>query len=130
MRVITFGSFDLFHIGHLRILERAKQHGGYLIVGVSSDELNFKKKGFFPVFSAEERLSIVSMIKSVDEVFIEESLEEKRNYITSFSADVLIMGDDWKGKFDSLNDICKIKYLSRTPDISTTKLKERIKYPI
>ncbi|MFT4263733.1 MAG: adenylyltransferase/cytidyltransferase family protein [Nocardioides sp.] len=124
--VITFGTFDVFHVGHLRILERAASHGDRLVVGVSADALNLRKKGRAPVFSEAERLAIVSAIKGVDEVFVEESLELKRSYIEKFSADVLVMGDDWAGRFDEFGDICDVVYLPRTPAISTTALIEKI----
>lgn len=123
-RVITFGTFDLFHIGHLNILKRCKEHGTYLIVGVSSDELN-KSKGKKSVIPLNERIKIVESIKYVDEVFVEESLEKKNDYIKQYNANLLIMGDDWKNKFDWVS--CNTKYLERTPDISTTELKDKIK---
>lgn len=125
--VITFGTFDVFHVGHLRILKTAKQYGDKLIVGVSTDKLNFDKKGLYPVFSQVERLEIVSSIKYVHDVFFEESLEQKRNYLVQYSANVLVMGDDWAGKFDEFNDICEVIYLPRTPSISTTALIEKIR---
>ena len=129
-RVITFGTFDLFHIGHLNIIERAAALGDWLCVGVSSDEMNFSKKGFRPVFSYEDRSRIVAALGCVDEVFMEESLEKKREYIQRFQADLLVMGHDWEGRFDELRDICEVRYLRRTKDISTTELKERLKYPV
>jgi glycerol-3-phosphate cytidylyltransferase len=124
--VITFGTFDVFHVGHLRVLERAAALGDRLVVGVSSDALNESKKGRLPVFSQEERLEIVAALKPVDEVFVEESLELKREYILRHKADILVMGDDWAGKFDELEDICEVHYLPRTPAISTTALIEKI----
>jgi len=124
--VITFGTFDVFHVGHLRVIERAAALGDRLVVGVSGDELNVRKKGREPVFSQHERLEILAALRSVDEVFVEESLELKRDYITRYAADVLVMGDDWAGKFDELNDICEVVYLPRTPAISTTALIEKI----
>lgn len=124
--VITFGTFDVFHVGHLRVLQRASVLGDRLVVGVSSDALNIKKKGRAPVFSQGERLEIVSAIKCVDAVFIEESLEQKRDYVRAQAADVLVMGDDWKGRFDELADVCEVVYLERTPAISTTALIEKI----
>lgn len=130
MRIITFGTYDLFHIGHLNILERAKSYGNHLIVGISSDELNFNKKNFHPLYSYEERKNIVSALSCVDETFKEESLEKKRGYIIEYRADILIMGDDWRGKFDELDNTCKVLYLPRTVDISTTALKNRIRYAI
>jgi glycerol-3-phosphate cytidylyltransferase len=124
--VITFGTFDVFHVGHLRVLERAAAFGDRLVVGVSADALNQRKKGRLPVFSQEERLAIVAALKPVDEVFVEESLELKRDYITKYEADVLVMGDDWAGRFDDLRDICRVEYLPRTPAISTTAIIEKI----
>ncbi len=124
--VITFGTFDVFHVGHLRVIERAAALGDRLVVGVSADALNERKKGRAPVFSQEERLEIVAALKVVDEVFVEESLELKRAYIEQFGADVLVMGDDWEGKFDELGDVCEVVYLPRTPAISTTALIEKI----
>lgn len=124
--VITFGTFDVLHVGHLRILQRARELGDRLVVGVSSDALNFSKKGRYPVFDQEERCELVSNLRCVDEVFVEESLELKRQYVQSHAADILVMGDDWSGKFDSLSDICRVDYLPRTPSISTTALIEKI----
>ena len=124
--VLTFGTFDVFHVGHLRVLERAAALGERLVVGVSADALNERKKGRVPVFSQGERLAIVSALKVVDQVFVEESLEQKRDYILEFGADVLVMGDDWAGKFDEFNDICEVVYLPRTPAISTTAIIEHI----
>lgn len=124
--VITFGTFDVFHVGHLRVIERAAAFGERLVVGVSADALNERKKGRLPVFSQEERLEIVGALKAVDAVFVEESLELKREYILEHQADVLVMGDDWEGKFDELKDICEVRYLPRTPAISTTALIEKI----
>ena len=124
--VITFGTFDVFHVGHLRVLERAAAFGDRLVVGVSADALNERKKGRVPVFSQKERMEIVAALKPVDEVFVEESLELKREYILRYKADVLVMGDDWAGRFDDLGDICEVRYLPRTPAISTTALIEKI----
>nr|WP_297413807.1 adenylyltransferase/cytidyltransferase family protein [uncultured Nocardioides sp.] len=124
--VITFGTFDVFHVGHLRVIQRAAALGDRLVVGVSADALNEKKKGRRPVFSQAERLEIVASLKAVDEVFVEESLEQKRDYILEHKADILVMGDDWSGKFDEFSDICEVHYLPRTPSISTTELIEKI----
>jgi choline-phosphate cytidylyltransferase len=124
--VITFGTFDVFHVGHLRIIERAASYGDRLVVGVSADALNRVKKNREPVFTEGERLAIVGALKAVDEVFVEESLELKRHYIEKYSADVLVMGDDWAGRFDELTDACEVVYLPRTPAISTTALIEKI----
>ena len=125
-RVVTFGSFDVFHVGHLRILERARSHGDYLIVGVSTDALNISKKGRAPIYSETERKAIVGALACVDEVFDEHSLEEKRQYLETHRADVLVMGDDWAGRFDEFSDVCEVVYLPRTPSISTTVLIEKI----
>ena len=126
-RVITFGTFDLFHIGHLNILKRAKEYGDFLIVGISTDTLNFQKKQKKPIYCQSARLEIIQSICYVDDVFYEESLDLKKQYILDHKADVLVMGDDWKGKFDFCNDICEVVYLSRTPSISTTEVIELIK---
>ncbi|MDC0230379.1 adenylyltransferase/cytidyltransferase family protein [Aureispira] len=122
--VITFGTFDIFHIGHLNILKRAKKLGAKLIVGISSDELNMVKKNRKPIYNIKQRLEIISSIKYVDEVFVEESLEKKEDYIRFYNADILVMGDDWRNKFDNLP--CKVLYLPRTPSISTTQIIETI----
>ena len=124
--VITFGTFDVFHVGHLRMIERAAAHGDRLVVGVSADELNLRKKGREPVFSQDERMAIVGALKPVSEVFVEESLELKRDYVVQYAADVLVMGDDWTGRFDELTDVCEVVYLPRTPAVSTTALIEKI----
>jgi choline-phosphate cytidylyltransferase len=124
--VITFGTFDVFHVGHLRVIERAAALGDRLVVGVSADALNISKKGREPVFSQAERIAIVAALKPVDAVFIEESLELKRDYILEHRADVLVMGDDWAGRFDEFKDVCEVVYLPRTPAISTTALIEKI----
>lgn len=126
-RVITFGTFDVFHIGHLRILERARALGDYLIVGISTDALNINKKGRAPVFPEDERLQLVKALRCVDEAFLEESLELKRDYIRQYRADVLVMGDDWAGRFDEFRDVCEVVYLPRTPSISTTAVIERVR---
>lgn len=127
MRIITFGTFDILHYGHIRILERAKEMGHYLIVGVSSDALNERKKGRKPIYSETERMAIIKSLRCVDEVFLEESLEQKRNYILEHNADMLVMGNDWEGKFDEFKDICQVHYFERTPAISTTAIIEIVK---
>lgn len=124
--VITFGTFDLLHIGHINILNRSGKFGDKLIVGVSSDALNFKKKQKYPIYSETDRMNIIKNIKVVNEVFLEESLELKKEYILKYSADILVMGDDWKGKFDYLSDVCEVIYLPRTQEISTTETIENI----
>ena len=124
--VVTFGTFDVFHVGHLRVIQRAAELGDRLVVGVSADALNVAKKGREPVFSEDERMAIVAALKPVDEVFLEESLELKRHYLEQYAADVLVMGDDWSGRFDEFKDLCEVVYLPRTPAISTTALIEKI----
>jgi glycerol-3-phosphate cytidylyltransferase len=126
-KVITFGTFDVFHAGHVKILERAKSLGDFLIVGISSDELNKTKKNRYPIYSQADRIHIVESLRCVDTVFVEESLELKEQYIKMFDADVLVMGDDWKGKFDHFSNICDVTYFERTPSISTTEIIEVVR---
>lgn len=120
--VITYGTFDLFHIGHVQLLERARALGDRLIVGVSSDEFNALKgkKSFFPY---EHRARIVGALKCVDEVFPEHNWEQKRDDIRRYDASIFVMGHDWEGKFDDLRDLCEITYLPRTEGISTTEIR-------
>lgn len=125
--VITFGTFDVFHSGHVNILRRSREMGDRLVVGISSDQLNFSKKGRNPVYPLRSRMNILHAIKYIDQVFVEESLDLKREYIIEHQADILVMGDDWSGKFDQFTDICEVKYLARTPSISTTEIIEVIK---
>jgi glycerol-3-phosphate cytidylyltransferase len=127
MRVITFGTFDLFHIGHLNVLKRARELGDELFVGLSSDELNFSKKGRYPIYPFVQRAALLSNLRCVDYVFSEDSLDLKVDYIKQHKADVLVMGDDWAGKFDFCAPYCKVVYLPRTPSISTTEIIEIIR---
>ncbi|MGB0898925.1 MAG: adenylyltransferase/cytidyltransferase family protein [Psychrobium sp.] len=127
MRIITFGTYDVFHVGHVNILERARAKGDYLIVGVSSDALNMSKKGRNPIYSQDDRIHILKSLRCVDEVFVEESLELKEQYLIDHKADMLVMGDDWEGKFDHLKHVCDVVYLPRTPSISTTETIEIVK---
>ena len=127
MNIITFGTFDVFHVGHIHILERAAALGDKLIVGVSSDKLNYSKKGRNPIYCEKDRLKIISSLTFVDQVFLEESLELKGQYIKDYNIDVLVMGDDWKGKFDHFSDLCQVIYFPRTPSISTTEIIEVVK---
>jgi len=124
--VITFGTFDVLHVGHVRVLNRAAALGDRLVVGVSSDALNFAKKGRNPVFDQDERIEIVASLQVVDAVFVEESLERKREYVLEHRAAILAMGDDWAGKFDFLDDVCRVVYLPRTPSVSTTAIIEQM----
>lgn len=123
--VITYGTFDLFHVGHIRLLERLSNLGDKLVVGISSDEFN-DLKGKSSFFSYEERAEIVRACRYVDDVFPEHAWEQKRVDIEKYNASIFAMGDDWTGKFDDLQDICDVVYLPRTEDISTTKIKNML----
>ncbi|QPG06401.1 adenylyltransferase/cytidyltransferase family protein [Salinimonas marina] len=125
-RIVTFGTFDLFHVGHANLLQRAAALGDILLVGVSTDELNLNKKGRKPLYSYEDRVKIISSLRYVNLCFAEESLEKKADYLRYYEADVLVMGDDWKGKFDHLKEVCEVVYLERTPSVSTTEIIEVI----
>ena len=123
--VITYGTFDLFHVGHVRLLKRLSLLGDKLIVGISSDEFN-EKKGKKSFFSYSERAEILSSCKYVDEVFAEHNWAQKKDDILKYKATIFAMGDDWKGKFDDLHDLCEVVYLPRTEDISTTTIKSSL----
>lgn len=125
-KVITYGTFDLFHLGHLRILQRARELGDFLIVAVSSDEFN-AVKGKKCVYPYEHRAQIVQAIKYVDKVIPEHNWEQKIKDVTENEVDTFVMGDDWKGKFDFLKVYCEVVYLDRTKDISTTQIINGIK---
>ncbi len=123
--VITYGTFDLFHVGHVRLLKRLKALGDKLVVGISSDQFN-EIKGKASFFSYEERAEIVAACKYVDEVFPEHHWEQKIDDVKKYKASTFAMGDDWVGKFDYLREFCAVIYLERTPDISTTKIKRNL----
>ena len=125
--VLTFGTFDVFHVGHVNILTRAHDLGGHLTVGVSTDALNEAKKGRRPIYDERQRLAIVESLSCVDEVFLEHSLEAKREYVIEHRADVLVMGDDWRGAFDHLGDIVEVVYLPRTTGVSTSGIIQAIR---
>lgn len=127
MRVITFGTYDVFHIGHLKLIKRARALGDELWVGVSSDKMNFDKKGRNPVYPEAERMEIIANLRDVSGVFLEDSMALKRQYLTEHKADILVMGDDWAGKFDEFKDICQVVYLPRTVGISTTDTIQKIR---
>ncbi|MCB2339585.1 glycerol-3-phosphate cytidylyltransferase [Clostridium estertheticum] len=122
-RVITYGTFDLLHYGHINLLRRAKALGDYLIVVVSSDEFNSIEKGKTTYFTYEERKKLLEAIRYVDLVIPENNWEQKITDVQEYKIDNFVMGDDWKGKFDFLKDYCQVVYLERTPEISTTKIK-------
>ena len=122
-RVITYGTFDLLHYGHVNILRRAKEYGDYLIVAISTDEFNWNEKGKKCYFSYEQRKQLVESIRYVDLVIPEESWDQKIEDVKLYKADTFVMGDDWKGKFDFLKEYCNVVYLPRTPEISTTQIK-------
>jgi glycerol-3-phosphate cytidylyltransferase len=126
-RVVTFGTFDVLHVGHVSLLERARALGDRLIVGVSSDALNLAKKGRTPVYPEADRLKLIGALRCVDEVFVEESLELKGEYLRRHRADVLVMGDDWAGRFDEFRALCEVGSLPRTPSNSTTEIIEVIR---
>ncbi len=121
-KVITYGTFDLLHWGHINILKGAKELGDYLIVAISTDEFNLlkSKKAYH---NYENRKLILEAIRYVDEVIPENTWEQKIDDIKKHDVDLFVMGDDWKGKFDYLQDYCEVKYLPRTIGISTTKIK-------
>lgn len=123
-RVITYGTFDLLHYGHINLLRRAKELGDYLIVALSTDEFNSVEKNKICYFSYEQRKSLLEAIRYVDLVIPEENWEQKRQDVKEYHIDTFVMGDDWKGKFDFLKDSCEVVYLPRTPEISSTQIKK------
>ena len=124
--VLTYGTFDMFHIGHLRLLKRLKSLGDRLIVAVSTDEFN-EIKGKKTIIPYEQRAEIVESIRYVDMVIPENSWEQKVTDIKKYNVDIFAMGHDWEGKFDELKEYCEVVYLPRTEGISTTALKEQLK---
>ena len=124
-RILTYGTFDLLHYGHINLLKRAKEMGDYLIVGLSTDEFNLLK-GKTCYFSYEERKKLLEAIRYVDLVIEENCWEQKEKDIEYFNVDKFVMGHDWEGEFDFLNAFCEVEYLERTPEISTTKIKEEL----
>lgn len=123
-KVITYGTFDLLHAGHINLLRRAKELGDYLIVVVSTDEFNWNEKRKKCYFSYEERKKLVEAVRYVDLVIPEENWDQKISDVKEYHVDIFVMGDDWKGKFDFLKDYCEVVYLPRTEGISTTKIKQ------
>ena len=125
-KVITYGTYDLLHVGHINLLRRARELGDYLIVVVSSDEFN-AIKGKKAYYSFEDRKKILEAIRYVDLVIPEENWEQKTSDVIEFRIDTFVMGDDWEGKFDFLRDYCEVVYLPRTPEISTSQIKSELK---
>lgn len=125
-KVITYGTFDLLHRGHINLLRRAREKGDFLVVGLSSDDFNAlkRKKAFY---SYDERKLVLEAIRYVDQVIPEDSWEQKERDIAEHGIDVFVMGDDWEGKFDHLKTQCEVVYLSRTEGISTTQIKARLR---
>src|ERR1700678_3037570 len=121
-RVLTYGTFDLFHIGHIRLLERARALGDSLVVGLSTDEFNLKK-GKKSVFGYAERFAILSAVRHVDKIIPEDNWEQKLDDVIANEISVFVIGDDWEGKFDFLKPHCEVVYLPRTSGISTTYIK-------
>ena len=126
-KVITYGTFDLLHYGHINLLRRAKELGDYLIVALSTDEFNWNQKQKICYFTYEQRKQLLEAIRYVDLVIPEENWEQKVSDVKEFRVDTFVMGNDWEGKFDFLKDHCKVVYLPRTPEISTTQIKQELK---
>ncbi|MFA7412444.1 MAG: glycerol-3-phosphate cytidylyltransferase [Tissierellaceae bacterium] len=124
--VLTYGTYDLLHIGHINLLRRAKELGDYLIVGLSTDEFN-ALKGKEAYHSFDERKRLLEAIKYVDLIIEENSWEDKPEHIKKYNVDIFVMGSDWKGRFDGLSTICEVVYLPRTEGISTSKIKKDLK---
>ena len=123
-KVITYGTFDLLHYGHIQLLKRAKEKGDYLIVALSTDEFNWNEKQKKCYFAYEQRKALLESIRYVDLVIPEENWEQKKKDVHEYHIDTFVIGDDWKGKFDFLrNEGVEVVYLSRTPEISTTQIK-------
>ena len=122
-KVITYGTFDLLHRGHINVLKRAKELGDYLIVAISTDRFN-EVKGKCSYYTFEERKYVLEAVKYVDRVISEDNWDQKRSDVKEYEVDVFVMGDDWKGEFDFLKTLCEVRYLSRTENISTTKIKK------
>lgn len=126
-KVITYGTFDLLHYGHINLLRRAKALGDYLIVALSTDEFNWDEKHKKCYFSYEQRKQLLEAIRYVDLVIPEERWEQKVSDVKEYHIDTFVIGDDWTGKFDFLKDHCEVVYLPRTPEISTTQIKTDLK---
>ena len=126
-RIITYGTFDLLHYGHINLLRRAKELGDYLIVALSTDEFNWSEKQKKSYFTYEQRKKLLEAIRYVDLVIPEKNWEQKALDVQEFRVDTFVMGNDWEGKFDFLKEYCEVVYLPRTPEISTTQIKQELK---
>jgi len=126
-RVITYGTFDLFHYGHIKLLRRARAFGDYLVVALSTDEFNSVEKSKTTYFTYDERKMLLESVRYVDLVIPECNWEQKRSDVKLYQIDVFVIGDDWTGKFDFLKDLCEVVYLSRTPEISSSKIRDDLK---
>ena len=124
-KIITYGTFDTIHVGHLKLLQRAKNLGDYLIVGLSTDEFN-NSKGKKALLNYSERKSYLEAINYIDLVIPEKNWEQKLEDIEKYDIDIFTMGDDWEGKFDFLSKYCQVHYLKRTPSISSTLIRSKI----
>jgi len=122
-RVMTYGTFDLLHYGHIKYLKKAKKYGDYLVVGLSSDKFNLEK-GEKSYYNYNDRKEILKSIKYIDKIVVQNSFEQKIKDIKKYKIDVLISSEEYKGKYDYLKKYCKVVYLKRTKEISTTKIKE------
>lgn len=127
-KVITYGTFDLLHYGHHRFLKRAKDLGDFLIVALSSDTFNEQDKGKKTYYPCEIRKEMLSSIKYIDEIIIEDNWEQKLDDIKKHNVDIFVIGDDWIGEFDYLKDYCEVIYLPRTENISSTMLRDYLMY--
>ena len=126
-KVNTYGTFDLLHYGHINLLRRAKELGDYLIVALSTDEFNWNEKQKKCFFTYEQRKKLLEAIRYVDLVIPEENWAQKISDVQEFRVDTFVIGNDWEGKFDFLRDYCEVVYLPRTPEISTTQIKQELR---
>lgn len=125
-RVITYGTFDLLHYGHINLLRRAKSYGDYLIVALSTDEFNWNEKHKKTYFKYEQRKQLLESIRYVDLVIPENNWSQKQTDMKEYHINTFVMGDDWKGKFDFLNEEVEVIYLPRTPEISSSQIKREL----
>lgn len=124
--VITYGTFDLFHVGHVNLLKRARELGDRLVVAVSTDEFNLQEKNKTTIVPYEHRVKVLESCRYVDLVIPESSWSQKERDIVEYQIDTFVMGDDWEGKFDELKTLCNVVYLPRTKNISSTAIKQAV----